>query len=145
MSRVFVAEERSLGRRVAVKVLPPEMAGQVSIDRFKREIALAARLQHPHVVPLLSAGAFDGLPYFIMPFVEGESLRAQLARGGELPIADGVRILREVAMADRRSQELRRCRFIPTNAGALGSGHRSCTTTLLTAQTPRSQLREKDT
>ena len=98
MSRVFVATESSLGRRVVVKVVPGASAG-VSIDRFKREIQLAAKLQHPHIVPLLTAGESDGLPYFTMPFVEGESLRVRLARGGELPIAEGLRILREVAGA----------------------------------------------
>ena len=72
---VFAATETALGRTVVIKVLPAEMAGQVSIDRFKREIALAARLQHPHIVPLLAAGDSDGLPYFTMPFVDGESLR----------------------------------------------------------------------
>src|SRR6478735_3357577 len=74
MSRVFVAEERTLGRRVVVKVLPSDAASDVSADRFKREIATAARLQHPHIVPLLSAGETNGVPYFTMPFVEGESL-----------------------------------------------------------------------
>ena len=99
MSRVFVATERALGRRVVVKVLPPEMAGHVSVDRFKREIALAARLQHPHMVPLLAAGDAGGLPFFTMPLVEGESLRAQLAKHGELPLNDAVRLLREIASA----------------------------------------------
>jgi serine/threonine-protein kinase len=99
MSRVFLAEERSLGRRVVVKVLPPDLAGGVSIQRFEREISLAARLQHPHIVPLLSAGVSDGLAYFTMPFVDGESLRARLVRDGELPVAEGVRVLREVATA----------------------------------------------
>jgi serine/threonine protein kinase/Tfp pilus assembly protein PilF len=99
MSRVFVATETSLGRRVVVKVLPGASGGSVSIERFKREIQLAARLQHPHIVPLLTAGESDGLPYFTMPFVEGESLRVRLARGGELPVAEGLRILREVAAA----------------------------------------------
>src|SRR5688572_7631571 len=99
MSRVFVAEEASLGRKVVIKVLPPEMAAAVSIDRFRREIQLAARLQHPHIVPLLSAGETNGLPYFTMPFVKGESLRARLAKGGELPVSEAVRILREVATA----------------------------------------------
>ncbi len=96
---MFVAEERALGRKVVVKVLPGAAAAQVSIERFKREILLAARLQHPHIVPLLSAGESDGLPYFTMPFVEGESLRARLARHGELPVSDAVRILREIATA----------------------------------------------
>lgn len=99
MSRVFVAEEASLGRKVVIKVLPPEMAAAVSLDRFRREIQLAARLQHPHIVPLLSAGETNGLPYFTMPYVKGESLRARLAKGGELPVSEAVRILREVASA----------------------------------------------
>ncbi|MBA3655875.1 MAG: protein kinase [Gemmatimonadaceae bacterium] len=99
MSRVFVAHEASLGRKVVVKVLPPDMAASVSIDRFRREIQLAAQLQHPHIVPLLNAGETQGLPYFTMPFVKGESLRAKLARGGELPLSEAVRILREVAAA----------------------------------------------
>src|SRR5213078_3290960 len=99
MSRVFVATDIALDRKVVVKVLPDEMAGQVSLERFRREIALAARLQHPHIVPLLTAGDTDGLPYFTMPFVEGESLRVTLDARGELPVAVAVRILREVASA----------------------------------------------
>ena len=99
MSRVFVASEAALGRRVVVKVLPGASGGSVSIERFKREIQLAARLQHPHIVPLLTAGESDGLPFFTMPYVEGESLRVRLARGGELPVSEGMRILREVAAA----------------------------------------------
>ncbi len=99
MSRVFVAHESALGRKVVVKVLPPDMAAAVNIDRFRREIQLAAQLQHPHIVPLLSAGETQGLPYFTMPFVKGESLRARLARGGELPVSESVRVLREVASA----------------------------------------------
>jgi serine/threonine-protein kinase len=99
MSRVFVATENALGREVVVKILPAEMAGQLSADRFKREIAVAARLQHPHIVPLLTAGDADGLPYFTMPLVKGESLRARLARQGELPVNEAVRTLREIAGA----------------------------------------------
>src|SRR5688572_8072255 len=98
MSRVFVAEEMALGRSVVVKVLPPEMAAGVSIDRFKREIQVAARLQHPHIVPVLSAGETDGLPFYTMPLVEGASLRARLSRGG-VTISETVGILREVARA----------------------------------------------
>ncbi|MBI2401484.1 MAG: protein kinase, partial [Gemmatimonadetes bacterium] len=96
MSRVFLAEEVRLGRRVVVKVLPPEMSMGVSVDRFEREIQLAAKLQHPHVVPLLSAGSSDDLLYYIMPFIEGESLRAKLAREGELPVGEALKILRDV-------------------------------------------------
>ena len=99
MSRVFVAADTTLGRKVAVKVLPPEMSAGVSIERFKREIMLAARLQHPHIVPVLSAGGSGGMSYFTMPFVEGESLRARLAQQGELPVQEAVRVLREIASA----------------------------------------------
>ena len=67
MSRVFAAVDAALGRRVVVKVLPPEAVAYVSIERFKREILRAARLQHPHIVPLLTAGESAGLPYFTMP------------------------------------------------------------------------------
>ena len=84
MSRVFVAEETALGRRVVIKVLSSELSGSISIARLRREISVAARLQHPHFVPLLAAGEEDGLPYYIMPFVNGDSLRARLTRG-ELP------------------------------------------------------------
>ena len=93
MSRVFVARDARLGRTIAVKVLPPEMAAAVSVERFQREIALLAKLQHPHVVPLLQAGDADGVPYYTMPFVDGESLRARYARihgsraGDRRPIA----------------------------------------------------------
>src|SRR4026209_44325 len=78
MSRVFLAEEVATGRQVVVKVLPPEVAAGVHPDLFKREIQLAARLQHPHIVPVLSAGEMDGVPYYTMPFVEGESIRGRL-------------------------------------------------------------------
>jgi TolB-like protein/Flp pilus assembly protein TadD len=99
MSRVFVAEEIELGRRVVVKVLPPELAAGVNAERFRREIQLAAQLQHPHIVPLLQAGRQGDLVYYTMPLVEGESLRVKLTREGELPIPDAVRILRDVADA----------------------------------------------
>jgi serine/threonine-protein kinase len=78
MSRVFVATDTTLGRRVVVKVLPSEMSGPMAVERFKLEISIAARLQHAHMVPLLIAGQVDGQPYFTMPFVEGQSLRARL-------------------------------------------------------------------
>ena len=99
MSRVFLAEETRLGRQVVIKVLPPEMGAGVNVERFEREIQLAARLQHPHIVPLLTAGAAGDLLYYVMPFIEGESLRVKLAREGELPVAEAVRILREVVDA----------------------------------------------
>ena len=100
MSRVFVAMEAALARRVVVKVLPPERTYGVNVDRFRREIQVAAQLQHPHIVPVLSAGDADGLLYYTMPFVAGESLRTRLAgRTEPLPIHDAVRILRDVASA----------------------------------------------
>ncbi|OLC69047.1 MAG: hypothetical protein AUH78_24870 [Gemmatimonadetes bacterium 13_1_40CM_4_69_8] len=99
MSRVFLARERELDRQVVVKVLPPEMAAGVNAERFRREIQLAASLQHPHIVPLLAAGHADDLVYYTMPLIEGESLRTKLAREGELPINETVRILRDVVDA----------------------------------------------
>lgn len=99
MSRVFLAHETALGRRVAIKVLSPDLAAGVSGDRFRREILLLAKLQHPHIVPVHTVGEALGLPYFTMPFVEGESLRTRIARDGELPIPESVRLLRDVAAA----------------------------------------------
>jgi eukaryotic-like serine/threonine-protein kinase len=98
MSRVFVANETRLNRRVVVKVLPPELIQGLSAERFEREIQLAASLQHANIVPVLSAGDSDGTPYFTMPYVDGESLRVRLARG-PLAIAETVSILRDVARA----------------------------------------------
>src|SRR6266540_1165894 len=99
MSRVFVAEETRLARRVVIKVLPPDLAAAISVDRFNREIQLSASLQHPHIVPLLAAGGHEDLLYYSMPFVEGEALRTRLSREGELPVRDAVRILTDVADA----------------------------------------------
>jgi TolB-like protein len=99
MSRVFVAEETRLARKVVVKVLPPELAAEISIDRFNREIQLSASLQHPHIVPLLAAGGAGDVLFYTMPFVEGEALRTRLARIGELPVRDAIRILKDVADA----------------------------------------------
>ena len=100
MSRVFLAREAALGRKVVIKVLRPELAEALSGERFKREVRLAARLQHPHIVPLLTAGEIDGsVLFYTMPFVEGESLRQRLAREGALPLADTVRVLGDVAGA----------------------------------------------
>ena len=98
MSRVFVAREHRLGRQVVVKVLSPDLAAALSATRFEREIQVAASLQQANIVPVLSAGEVDRLPYYTMPFVEGESLRARLGRG-PLAIAEAVSILRDVARA----------------------------------------------
>jgi serine/threonine-protein kinase len=99
MSRLFVAMDKTLGRRVAVKVLSREVAAEIKTERFRLEIQLAARLQHPHIVPLLQSGEINGILYYTMPFVEGESLRQRLDREKPLPIHDGIRILRQVASA----------------------------------------------
>ena len=99
MSHVFVATERSLGRRIVVKVLPPESVAPVALERFKRKIKVAASLQHPHIVPLLSAGDIGGLPYFTMPFVKGESPRERLVKSGELSVKETLQVLRDVASA----------------------------------------------
>ena len=98
MSRTYVANETALGRKVVVKMLSPELAAGVSVERFKREIQLAATLQHPHVVPVLATGDADGLPWFTMPYVEGESLRARLGKG-PLRIVEATAILKDVARA----------------------------------------------
>ncbi|HEY0931329.1 MAG TPA: serine/threonine-protein kinase [Gemmatimonas sp.] len=98
MSRVFVAFDRRLDRRVVVKLLRPELGAGVNAQRFRREILTAAALQHPLIVPVLDTGELDGVPYFLMPFVEGESLRSRLQRG-TLTVVETVRILRDVARA----------------------------------------------
>ena len=121
MSRVFAATEHALGRKVVIKVLPPELSAGVNRERFQREIQVAAQLQHPHIVPLLSAGRVGGgadsgavdttpgraadassesdLLYYTMPFIEGESLRAAIVRRGRLPVREVVRILHDVVEA----------------------------------------------
>jgi Tol biopolymer transport system component len=99
MSRVFLVKDVELDRQMVVKVLPPDLAAGLNVDRFRREIQLAAKLQHPHIVQLISAGARGGLLYYTMPFIAGENLRARLVRLRELPVSDATRILREVADA----------------------------------------------
>jgi eukaryotic-like serine/threonine-protein kinase len=99
MARVFVAFDDTLQRRVAVKVLPEHMAAAVSVDRFRREILLSASLQHPHIVGVLSAGIADGLPYFVMPYVDGESLGTRLLTRGRLTVPQAVSIMKDVARA----------------------------------------------
>src|SRR5262245_17642856 len=99
MSRVFLAEETALGRRVVLKLLPAELGAVLSAERFQREVRLAAALQHPHVVPLLAAGQAGDILFYAMPFVEAESLRGRLSREHELPVGEAARLLREVADA----------------------------------------------
>ena len=97
MSYVFVAEEPALGRMVVIKVLATDRAEGVSAVRFSREIRLVARLQHPHIVPLFATGSVGGVPYYTMPYVEGESLRARLSREKTLATRDAIHILGDIA------------------------------------------------
>ena len=99
MATVYLAQDLKHDRKVAIKVLREELAASLGADRFLREIHVAAQLQHPHVLTLIDSGAADGFLYYVMPYVEGETLRAKLVRDGEFPVADAVRILREVADA----------------------------------------------
>lgn len=100
MSRVFMARDATLGRDVVVKVLSPELSQELSLERFGREIALAAALQHANIVPVLSAGVTsDGLPFYLMPFVEGASLRDRLTGGRSMPVADVLLVLTDVCRA----------------------------------------------
>ena len=99
MATVYLAEDLRHGRQVALKVLRPELAATLGSERFFREIQVAARLQHPHILPLHDSGEAGGFLYFVMPYVDGESLRDRLARVGELPVHDAVKILLEVVDA----------------------------------------------
>src|SRR5437764_5131942 len=99
MSRVFVAIDQVLGRKVVVKVLPPDLAAGVNRERFRREIQVAAQLQHPHIVPLLAAGEQGDLLWYTMPYIEGESLRAALERKRQFSMREVIRILHDVVDA----------------------------------------------
>ena len=99
MATVYLAQDLKHHRHVAVKVLHPELSASLGAERFLREIALAAGLTHPHILPVHDSGAADGILFYVMPYVDGPSLRQRLASEGELPVADAVRILREVADA----------------------------------------------
>lgn len=99
MATVYLAEDLKHQRKVAVKVLRPELAATLGPDRFNQEILIAAQLSHPHILPVLDSGQAGGFLYYVMPLVEGESLRDRISRSGELPIADAVRILAEVTDA----------------------------------------------
>ena len=99
MASVFVAHERKHGRRVVIKVLKPQIAARYGVDRFLREVRIAARLAHPHILGLIDSGEARGLLYYVMPFVEGETLRQRLDRAGPLPIRDALALLRDIADA----------------------------------------------
>src|SRR4029434_5851230 len=95
----YLAEDRKNHRRVALKVLHPELAHALGPERFLREIEVAANLSHPHILPLHDSGEVGTLLYYVMPFVEGESLRDLLARAAQLPVEDALQLAREVADA----------------------------------------------
>ena len=97
MGTVYLAEDLKHHRTVAIKVFRPEVAASLGTARFLREIEIAAQLEHPHILTLIDSGEVDGILYYVMPFVTGESLRARLTREGKLSIADVVRMLRDVA------------------------------------------------
>src|SRR5207245_6328271 len=99
MAAVFLAQDLKHHRPVAIKVLDLELAAVLGPDRFVREIEISGRLQHPHILPLLDSGATDGILYYVMPYVEGESLRARLERERQLPVDDALRLTVEVASA----------------------------------------------
>jgi serine/threonine protein kinase/Flp pilus assembly protein TadD len=99
MATVYLAQDLKHRRPVAVKVLHPHLAANVGADRFLREIEIAAGLTHPHILTLIDSGSADGLLYYVMPFVEGESLRGRLAREGRLPVGQAVELTRKVAGA----------------------------------------------
>jgi serine/threonine-protein kinase len=99
MSRLFLATDLRHGRRVVVKVLSPELVSTESTARFKREIELTVRLQHPHILPILTSGSWEDVLYYITPFIPGESLKARIERDRKLPLDDIVKILRDASGA----------------------------------------------
>ena len=99
MATVFLAEDIRHHRKVAIKVLHPELSAVLGSERFLKEIELTANLQHPHILPLFDSGAAEGLLYYVMPYVEGETLRGRLERERQLPVADAIRIASDVADA----------------------------------------------
>ena len=99
MATVFLAHDKKHERKVALKVLRPELSSAMGSERFPREIRLVAQFNHPHILSLYDSGEAAGFLYYVMPYVEGESLRDRLARERQLPVADAIRILREVADA----------------------------------------------
>src|SRR5881275_2004499 len=99
MATVYLAQDRKHHRQVAIKVLKPELAAALGPERFLREIELAARLNHPHILALHDSGQAGGFLYYVMPYMEGESLRDRLEQEGQLPLEEALRITREVASA----------------------------------------------
>jgi serine/threonine-protein kinase len=99
MASVYLAEDVKHERNVALKILKPELAAVIGADRFLAEIKTTANLQHPHILPLFDSGEADGFLYYVMPYIEGETLRDRLDREGQLGVDEAVRIARDVADA----------------------------------------------
>ncbi|UCF39643.1 MAG: serine/threonine protein kinase, partial [Gemmatimonadota bacterium] len=99
MATVYLARDLKHDRLVAIKVLQPDLAASLGVERFLREIQVTAKLSHPHILPLYDSGEAGGFLYYVMPYVEGETLADLIAREQQLPIPDAVRITREVAEA----------------------------------------------
>jgi serine/threonine-protein kinase len=95
MAKVFLAHDLKYERAVAVKVLKPELASDVGPGRFLREIQIAARLHHPHILPLYDSDSVDGLLFYVMPYIEGDSLRSRLLRERQLPVGEALQIARD--------------------------------------------------
>ncbi|HWN43211.1 MAG TPA: serine/threonine-protein kinase, partial [Thermoanaerobaculia bacterium] len=99
MATVYLAHDPRHNRKVAIKVMRPEIATVIGSGRFLKEIETTANLQHPHILPLFDSGRVDGTVFYVMPYVQGESLRSRLKRESQLPVADAVRIAGEIAAA----------------------------------------------
>src|SRR5829696_6313175 len=99
MATVFLARDVRHNRRVALKVLHPDLSSSIGPDRFLREIQLAARLNHPHIVPLFDSGEAGGFLYYVMPVMEGETLRDRLLRDGQIPLDEALQLVRGIASA----------------------------------------------
>jgi serine/threonine protein kinase len=127
MATVYLAEDPKHRRKVAIKVLRPELAAVIGAGRFVREIQTIAALQHPHILGLIDSGEVNGTAYYVMPFVEGESLRDRLTREKQLPIPDAVRIATEVSSAldyaHRRSHPPRHQAREHSTPRGPGTGH----------------------
>src|ERR1041384_7691057 len=107
MATVYLAADLTHGRKVAIKVLRPELGAVLGPERFVREIRTVANLQHPHILGMIDSGEVGGTAYYVMPFVEGESLRDRLTREKQLPVDEAVRLTAEVAGAQRFSLDVR--------------------------------------
>ena len=125
MATVYLAHDLAHERDVAIKVLNPDLSATIGADRFEREIKIASRLHHPHILGCYASGHADGLLYYVMPFVKGESVRERLDREGQLSVADAVRIVREVAdaLGFAHAQEVVHRDIKPENILLLENGH----------------------